>query len=67
VLWFNAEAFEQLLWWMTLIAAVVISVDSPSEQAAEAIVSCYGVVKELQHAEAESEYQLERLLEAARG
>jgi glycosidase len=67
VLWFNAEAFEQLLWWMTLIAAVVISADSPSEQAAEAIVSCYGVVKELQRAEAESEYQLERLLEAARG
>jgi hypothetical protein len=68
VLWFNAEAFEQLLWWMELIAAVAISADPDrsSEEAAEAIVACHDVVRELKRAEEESEYQMERLLEAAR-
>ncbi len=68
VLWFNAEAFGQLLWWMELIAAVAIAADphrSP-EQAAEAIAACHRVITSLQRAEAESDYQLEKLLDAAR-
>jgi hypothetical protein len=67
VLWFNAEAFEQLLWWMTLIAAVAVSADGSAEEAAETIVACHELVKELQRAEEESEYRVESLLEAARG
>ncbi|MEA3376338.1 MAG: alpha-amylase family glycosyl hydrolase [Chloroflexota bacterium] len=68
VLWFNAEAFDQLLWWMELIAAVAIGADparSP-EGAAKAIVACHDVVADLQRAEVESDYQLEQLLEATR-
>ncbi|MFO7741521.1 MAG: alpha-amylase family glycosyl hydrolase [Anaerolineae bacterium] len=68
VLWFNAEAFDQLLWWMEVIAAVAIGADparSP-EGAAKAIVACHDVVADLQRAEAESDYQLEQLLEATR-
>jgi glycosidase len=66
VLWFNAEAFEQLLWWMTLIAAVAISAEAPAGEAAEKIAACHEVVQELQRAEEESDYRVESLLEAAR-
>jgi glycosidase len=66
VLWFNAEAFEQLLWWMTLIAAITVSVEGSADEAAETIAACHEVVKELQRAEEASEYRVEGLLEAAR-
>ncbi len=67
VLWFNKEAFEQLLWWMLSVAAVVISADPlrPPAEVAQGIVACYDVVRALRRAEEESEYQLEKLLEAS--
>jgi hypothetical protein len=68
VLWFNHEAFEQFLGWMLTLAAVEISADlelSP-EQVAQEIVACYEVVKALQDAEEASEYQVVKLMEAAR-
>ncbi len=68
VLWFNKEAFEQLLWWMLLVAVVTISAD-PLRSAAEVsqeIVTAYDIVRKLQQAEEESGYQVEKLLEAAR-
>jgi len=66
VLWFNAEAFEQLLWWMTLVATLAISAEAPAGEAAERIAACHEVVKDLQRAEEESEYRVESLLDAAR-
>ena len=68
VLWFNKEAFEQLLWWMLLVAVVTISAD-PLRSAAEVsheIVTAYDIVRRLQRAEEESGYQVEKLLEAAK-
>ncbi len=68
ILWFNKEAFEQLLWWMLLSAVVTISAD-PLRQAAEVaqeIVTAYDIVKKLQRAEEESGYQVEKLLEAVK-
>jgi hypothetical protein len=68
VLWFNHEAFEQLLWWMLVTATVTLSADaglSPDE-AAERIAACYDVVRRLREAEGASEYRVERLLEVAR-
>jgi hypothetical protein len=69
VLWFNAEAFQELLWWMFVTAATAISAnhDGTAEEAAEAIAGCYRLVETLQQAEAASDYRVERLLEAARG
>ena len=69
VLWFNRESFEQLVWWTLLVTAIEISADprrSPAE-AARQIVAYYQIVKDLQRAEAESDYQVENLLEAAQG
>ena len=69
VLWFNREAFDQLLRWMLLLAALTISADPlrPAEEVAQEIVACYDVVKRLQRAEEDSGYQVAKLLEATRG
>ena len=68
ILWFNHEAFDRLLTWMLTIAAVGISADpdlSP-EQVAQAIADCYEIIEQLQKAEASSEYQVVKLMEAAK-
>ena len=69
VLWFNQEAFEQLLGWMLTIATIGISTDDAleREEVAQEIVSCYEVIRSLQQAGAESEYQVVKLVEAAGG
>jgi glycosidase len=64
-LWFNKEVFEQLLWWMIVVATITLSAD-PDRSAAEAseeIVAAYDVVKKLQRAAEKSGYQVEALLE----
>jgi hypothetical protein len=68
VLWFNHEAFEELLHWMLTIAVIAIGSDGdqPPEAIAENIVACFDVVSTLQQAEKASEYQVAKLLEAAR-
>jgi hypothetical protein len=65
VLWFNEEAFKQVLWWMMIVATVAIAADG-REAAAERIAQCYCVIEELQRAGEASGYQLENLLEASR-
>ena len=64
-LWFNKEAFDQLLWCMFAVAVITISADRNrlASQVAEEIVGCYDVVRALQRAEGKSEYQVEKLLE----
>jgi glycosidase len=67
VLWFNKEAFDQLLWYMFAVAAVAASAgpNRPTSQVAEEIVGCYDIVRTLRRAEEKSEYQVEKLLETA--
>ena len=65
VLWFNQEAFEQVLWWMMVIATVTITVDE-TVASAGAVEACYDVIQQLQAAEAASDFRVEALLEAAR-
>ncbi|MDY6878295.1 MAG: alpha-amylase family glycosyl hydrolase [Chloroflexota bacterium] len=69
VLWFNKEAFEQLLWWMLLVAVVTISADPlrSTAEVSQEIVMAYDIVSKLQRAEEESGYRVEDLLEAAKG
>jgi len=69
VLWFNKEAFEQLRWWMLLVAVVAISADPlrPAAEVAPEIVTCYDIVRKLQRAEEESGYRVEVLLEIVKG
>jgi len=70
VLWFNRESFEQLLAWMMAIAAVRITAGAEAEgeeDVARAVVACYDVVERLRAAEAASDYQVVKLMEAAKG
>jgi hypothetical protein len=71
VLWFNQEAFEQLVWWMQTSAAVTLTaaaLQSPGEgdETAAAIENIRDVVSALLMAMEKSEYRVEKLLEAAR-
>jgi hypothetical protein len=69
ILWFNKEAFEQLLGWMLTVAAVEISASQapPDETVAREIVASYDLLKKLQQSADLSEYQIAGLLEAAQG
>jgi glycosidase len=62
--WFNREAFEETLAWLLVIEAVEASADGVD--AAEAIIAAYDVIKQMQAAEAISEYQVEKLAEAVK-
>ena len=66
-LWFNKELFEQLLWWMLVIAVITLGADPDrsATEIAEEIVTAYDVVSRLQRAADESGYQVETLLEVA--
>ncbi len=68
VLWFNHDILHQLLDWMLTIAAIEISGDPtrPPGQVALDIVDCYDLIKRLLQAESESEYQVVKLMEAAK-
>ena len=57
VLWFNKEAFESMLWWLMIATVVTAEGD-------EVIARQYALITTLQAAEADSEYQVEKLLEA---
>ena len=66
VLWFNQEALEQLLWWMLLVATIVLNAepDRSTTEMTEEIVQCYDIIQQLRQAEQQSEYQVEKLLAA---
>ena len=67
-LWFNKEAFDQLLWWLQLLAVVEISADPlrPPDSAARDIMACGSILRDLQRAGDQSGYQVEKLLEVNR-
>jgi hypothetical protein len=65
VLWFNKEAFDQLLAWMLTLAVVEISADrsrSPKE-ITQAILASHEIIRTLQEAALSSEYQVAKLLD----
>jgi hypothetical protein len=66
ILWFNKEAFEELLAWMMRIAAINVIADKnlSSDEARNQIAGHYQVIRKLKKAESKSEYQVEKLLEA---
>ncbi len=64
--WFNKEAFEEMLWWLLMVAAVTIGSDPlrPINGVVEELERCYSVIQEWQQAEKKSEYQVGKLLSA---
>ena len=64
--WFNKEAFEEMLWWLMMIAALTIGSDPlrPVHAVIEELQGCYSIIQTWQRAEEKSEYQVEKLLSA---
>jgi hypothetical protein len=65
VLWFNKEAYEQLIGWLTLPAVVDSIVSLADEKAVAQVDERLAVIQKLLAASEASEYQVEKLLDAA--
>ncbi len=68
VLWFNKEAYERLLWWMMITAAIEIRAEpmSAAGPLEKQVGAAFAIVEKLQKAEVLSEYRVEQLLAVAR-
>ena len=67
ILWFNKEAFDELLWWMFAQAVIdLTAMETPPGQASGKILACYQVIERLQAAQEKSAFQVEKLVEAAK-
>jgi hypothetical protein len=62
--WYNKETFEELLAWLIVIEAIQASV--MGEDVPKTLSAAYDVIVALQQAESQSEYQVEKLKEAAK-
>ena len=62
--WFNKEAFEEMLWWLMMVAALTIGSDPlrPVNAVVEELQRCYSIIQAWQKVEEKSEYQVEKLL-----
>ncbi len=67
ILWFNQQAFESLLTWLMRIAVLnEMAVQGESEEKIhQQIADHYSIIRKLQKAEISSDFQLEKLLDAA--
>ncbi len=67
ILWFNKEAYDKLLVWMISIAAINVIANPELEkpQKIDQIASHFQVIQKLKKAESQSDYQIEKLIEAA--
>ena len=66
VLWFNQEAYEQLCDWLLLPAVVDSVLKLPEDEAVAQVEARLQIILKLLEAGEASEYQVEKLLEAAR-
>jgi hypothetical protein len=68
ILWFNKEAFEEMLWWMMLTAALEIGFDPlrPAKEIIRGLERCWTMIQKLQEAKIKSGYQVEKLLSTLR-
>ncbi len=68
ILWFNKEAFEELLWWMMLTAALEAGYDPvrPAKEIIRDLERCWSMIQKFQDAEKKSGYQAQKLLEVLR-
>lgn len=77
VLWYNKEAFEEMLWWLFVLAIAQTQMnggktepgkatDGLSPSSVETILACFEVTQKLRSAEEQSNYQVEKLIQAAK-
>ena len=64
LLWFNKETFEELLWWMMVLALLesADAAETTSTRLIENIIGAYEIVQKLRKAEKASEFQVDKLL-----
>jgi glycosidase len=64
-LWFNQEAFEEMMWWMMTVALIQLISDPVMSlpEMVERLFSAYELISEIVTAEEDSEFQVEKLLE----
>ncbi len=64
-LWFNKESFESMLWWMmtTALIQLVADPDKSLAEDIEILLEAYDRINAILEAEAESDYQVEKLLD----
>ncbi len=69
ILWFNKEAFEEILWWLMLTAAIEIGFNSlrPAKEVIRELERCWSTIQKLQEAETKSDYQVEKLMAVLKG
>lgn len=69
VLWFNQESFDQLISWMFVVSVIMIAADHARaiDQANAQILTCFEIVQDLGGAADRSKYQVEKLIEEAKG
>ena len=65
ILWFNKEAFHELVWWTFAFEVVRLKAEPGmiASRFNKSVQSCYGIIERLYLAEEASEFQLEKLLE----
>ena len=66
VLWFNEEAFDTLLWWLSVLSAINASgaENATATQIYETLLGTNEVIEAIQKAEAASGFQVQKLLGA---
>ena len=62
--WFNKEAFEEMLWWLMMVAALELGSDPsrPVNAVVAELERCYSIIQAWQQAEEKSQYQVEKVL-----
>jgi hypothetical protein len=68
VLWYTQKAFEQLLWWLFVVAVIqrTAAPRRPSGEVAEEITRSYRVIRERLRAGQKADYRVEKLLEGVK-
>ncbi|MFZ0390903.1 MAG: alpha-amylase family glycosyl hydrolase [Calditrichia bacterium] len=67
VLWFNNEAMETLLQGLFATAVIeIVAADDSTEETCGRISACWKIIEQLRKSKEKSDYQVEKLLEAAR-
>jgi hypothetical protein len=69
VLWFNKEALEEFVWWMTLVNMLEASggTRKTSTRFVEQVLGAYEIAQNILRAEKSSAYQVNKLLKAVKG
>lgn len=68
ILWFNKEAFEEFLRWMMRITVVQLTADplATADEVAKQMLAAFDFIAQVQRLENDSEFQLDKLMAAAR-